>query len=98
MTDLKKTLQELADIQREAAKDYEAEADALWEATTYEDKLKYFYAIVKRIYKAEIVDQGSYRYALYDVFGFGPEAYGLGMDCGFMTLHNSIFPEKNIDR
>lgn len=97
-TELGKSLQELANIQREGAKNYEAEVDALWEATPYEDKLKYFYAIVKRIHKAEILDQGTYRYALYDVFGFGPEAYGLGMDCGFMSLHNSVFPEKNIDR
>lgn len=97
-TELWKSLQELSEAEMEFTKQYETEVDALWESTPYEDKLKYFYAIVKRIHKAEILDQGTYRYALYEVFGFGPEAYGLGMDCGFMCLHNSIFPEKNIDR
>ena len=44
----------------------------------------------KRIYKAELVDRGSYRDALYDVFGFDMHMYGRGMDCGYMNIHNAI--------
>lgn len=31
---------------------------------------------------------------LYDIFGFEADAYALGMDCGYMALHNSIKTEE----
>jgi hypothetical protein len=71
----------------QARTDTDKVADKFWEELPYEDKLK---AVVKRIYQGEVEDKGSYRYILYDVLGFGPEAYEIGMDCGFMYLHNSI--------
>ena len=52
--------------------------------------MKAFYSVVKRIVDGELVQKGSYRYVLYEVFGFGPESYTLGMMCGFMSLHNNI--------
>lgn len=73
---------------------YEQEADAWWETLTYDDKLKAFYSVVKRIYEGDVKDQGSYRYVLYDVFGFEADAYTLGMDCGYMSLHNAIKTEE----
>lgn len=73
-----------------AKSEYESECDEYWESLPYDDRLKAFYSVVKRIYKGEIKDKGSYRWVLYDVFGFGPEAYSMGMDCGFMYLHNAI--------
>lgn len=42
------------------------------------------------MFQAEITDKGSYDHALYGVFGFDPGMYADGMDCGYMTLHNSI--------
>jgi hypothetical protein len=74
----------------QARTDTDKVADKFWEELPYEDKLKAFYSVVKRIYQGEVEDKGSYRYILYDVFGFGPEAYAIGMDCGYMYLHNSI--------
>ena len=36
---------------------------------------------------------------LYDKFGFGPEAYSLGMDSGMFALHNAIStPEESEER
>ena len=87
--------QELNRLQLEARDSKEKECDEYWEALSYEDQLKAFYSVVKRIYQGEIKDKGSYRYILYDVFGFGPEAYTLGMDCGYMYLHNAIFDGEN---
>lgn len=80
----------LGHVYREAAKQYETEVDTWWEALPYDDKLRAFYSVVKRIHDGDIKQQGSYRYVLYDVFGFGPDAYGIGMDCGYMSLHNAI--------
>lgn len=79
-----------SDAYEQAAKAYEAEADSWWNNLSYDDKLLSFYSVVKRIHEGDVKQQGSYRYVLYDVFGFGPDAYGIGMDCGYMTLHNAI--------
>lgn len=88
--------QELNRLQLEAQTRREKECDEYWNNLEYEDQLKAFYSVVKRIYQGEIKDQGTYRYILYDVFGFGPEAYALGMDCGFMYLHNSIYDGEEV--
>lgn len=107
MTDKEKALQELSDIGQEmqkAQEEYEAENDAWWNALTEKEREWAFYAVVKRIYQAEIIDKGSYRYALYEVFGFGPHMYEEGMNCGYMGLHNAIFDYeyqnamRNVDR
>ena len=74
----------------EIQKSEDAEAEEYWNALSKDEQMKAFYAVVKRIVKGELKDKGSYRYILYDVFGFGMESYLMGMNCGFMDLHNSI--------
>jgi len=86
-------LAKLSQLMEESQKQYEAENDAWWDGLTEEEREDAFYAVVKRICKAEIKDQGSYRYALYDVFGFNAGMYLRGMNCGFLDLHNSIIDE-----
>ena len=66
------------------------DADEWWDSLSQEEQMKAFYSVVKRICKGELDDKGSYRYVLYDVFGFGPESYGMGMNCGYMELHNCL--------
>lgn len=85
------SLDELREAQKQAHEEYEAKNESWWNGLTEEEREDAFYAVVKRIYQAEIKERGSYRYALYDVFGFDPSMYGRGMDCGYMALHNSIF-------
>lgn len=75
---------------REAQDRYEIENDKWWEGLSEEEREDAFYAVVKRIVQAELVEKRSYRGALYDVFGFDAGMYIMGMDCGYMTLHNSI--------
>jgi len=72
----------------------EANADAFWDSLSEEDKINAFHSVTKRIVKAELEDQGSYRHALYTVFGFGAESYGVGIDCGYLHLHNSLFNDR----
>ena len=89
----KKALQELSDIGQEMEKTrilHEAKVDKWWDNLTQEERENAFYAVCKRIHKAELKDKGTYRYALYDVFGFDGGMYMDGMDCGFMALHNAI--------
>ena len=83
-------LSQLSEIQEDIEKQTEADMDEWWNGLSKDDQMKAFYSVVKRLVDGELVQKGSYRYVLYEVFGFGMESYMLGMMCGYMTLHNSI--------
>jgi len=78
-------------------KQFEEDTDKIWNSLSSDDKLAVFCAVVRRIYKAELVDQGSYRHALYEVFGFGPEAYAPAQLSGYLSLHNAIYNDGVIE-
>jgi hypothetical protein len=99
--DREKALQELSDITQEfekARKVYEHDLDTWWNGLTEEEREDAFYAVCKRIHKGDIVDNGSYRYVLYNTFGFDHGMYMKGMDCGYMALHNAIFDGEELQR
>jgi hypothetical protein len=83
-------LAELSQEMEKSRKIYEHDNDTWWNGLTEEEREDAFYAVVKRIHKAELQDRGTYRWALYDVFGFDPGMYMRGMDCGYMAIHNAI--------
>jgi hypothetical protein len=83
-------LAELSQEMEKSRKIYEHENDVWWNGLTEKEREDAFYAVVKRIHKAELQDRGTYRWALYDVFGFDPGMYMKGMDCGYMALHNAV--------
>ena len=97
-----KLSRELSEIKQELEKKrkrvkvYEDDNDTWWNGLSEAEREDAFYAVVKRIHKSELKDKGSYRHALYDVFGFGPNMYTSGMDCGFMALHNAIFDGEEL--
>lgn len=66
------------------------DSNSFWDSLTEEQKELAFYAVISKMFQAEITDKGSYRHALYGVFGFDAGMYADGMDCGYMALHNSI--------
>lgn len=74
------------------------ENDQWWNSLSIEDRERAFYSVVKRIVEGDIEKQGSYRFVLYDVFGFDPGSYVMGMNCGYMTLHNSIYSDEEIQK
>jgi hypothetical protein len=91
--DKEKALQELSDISQHFEKAYkqrEAENDAWWNGLTEKEREDAFYAVCKRIHEGDVVKGGSYRYVLYDTFGFDPGMYVDGMNCGYMAIHNAI--------
>ena len=63
-----------------------AEDDAWWDSLDHDGKSKAFRQITKLMHKAEVLERGSYRYAIYDVFGLD---YGDGLT-HYMQLHNLI--------
>lgn len=83
-------LSELSEMQEDIEKQTEADMDEWWNGLSKDDQMKAFYSVMKRLVDGELKQKGSYRYVLYEVFGFGMESYMLGMMCGYMELHNSI--------
>lgn len=64
--------------------------EELWNSFSPEQQLDIFCAVMRRVYQAEIVDKGSYRYALYTIFGFDLDSYGRAMDAGYLDIHNAF--------
>jgi hypothetical protein len=108
MTDEReRALQELSDIGQEMETQrilHESAVDDWWNNLHEDEREWAFYSVVKRIHQAEIQDEGTYRYALYEVFGFDGGMYMHGVDCGYMSLHNAIYDGiehqkiKNVNR
>jgi hypothetical protein len=91
-------LRETSNFYDKAMKEIEKEQEAYWNSLSKDDQLKAFCAVSRRILQAELIDKGSYRHALYGVFGFGPESYTQGMECGYMAIHNAIMDEDHDER
>ena len=95
----KKALEELSRLGEkleESMAKYEKENDEWWEGLTLKEREDAFFAVMKRLVQGELRDQGTYRYVLYDVFGFGPGYYATGIQCGYMELHNSIYTQQEM--
>lgn len=96
-----KALDALAELSQEMEKSrvkYEADNDAWWNGLTEQEREDAFYAVCKRIWQADGIDNGSYRYGLYNVFGFDPGMYMQGMNCGYMAIHNAIFDGEELQK
>jgi Icc-related predicted phosphoesterase len=85
--------QEMTRLQMEWEETENKRIDDVWGSLDNSAQMDMFYAVVKRLHQGELVDHGTYRWVLYNVFGFGPEAYEMGMRCGFLNLHNSIYSQ-----
>jgi len=82
----------IANAMKSMEQEYEKSSEDFWNSLSKEDQLKAFAAIMRRVYRGEIEDEGSYRHVLYSVFGFGAEAYSIGLECRYLDIHNAIVP------
>jgi hypothetical protein len=96
--ELKDSLSEIGRAWNEAMENIERASEDYWNSLTKEQQLDAFCAVCRRIYKGDVVDKGTYRYVLYNVFGFGPEAYAQAQMAGYLTIHNSIFDVDHDDK
>lgn len=76
----------------------EEHQEQYWNSLTKDQQLMAFCAVVRRIFKGEVEQEGSYRYLLYDVFEFGPESYVAAQVAGYLTIHNLIGQGIDYDR
>ena len=74
----------------------EEDHNKFWNGLSKDDQLKAFCSVMRLLYKAELEEHGSYRYTLYDVFGFGPESYAAAQLSGFMAIHNAIWDGERL--
>ena len=74
----------------------EQDHDKFWNGLSKDDQLKAFCSVMRRLYKAEIEQNSSYRHTLYDVFGFGPESYVQAQVSGFLAIHNAIWDGERL--
>lgn len=79
-------IQELRETFNAFEKQQNAEDDAWWDSLDHENRAKAFRQIAKLMHRAEVEDRGSYRWAVYGVFGLD---YGDGL-AHYMALHNLI--------
>jgi len=90
---------ELLKIEEEVQEQYTIKAKEYYDSLGMDNQLLLFFYITNLIFENYFKDNGSYRGLLYDKFGFGPEAYSLGMDSGMFALHNSIStPDENEEK
>jgi hypothetical protein len=75
---------------QESSNQYAKLAEEHWNKLSEDEKLFAFYNVCKRIYEADVVKRTSYRGSIYDVFGFDMESYVVGMECGYLEIHNLI--------
>jgi len=88
---------DLADMYQKGAAIYKKECAEFWDNMSEDDRLMAFYSVVLRLSQGELKEHQSYRGILYNIFGFGPEAYGVGMECGLMELHNAIYDKDELE-
>lgn len=88
--------QDAANAFNHVMQEIENESERYWNSLSKEDQLKAFCAVSRRIYEGEIEKRGSYRYVLYQVFGFGPEAYAQAQMSGYLDIHNAIFDSEEV--
>ena len=95
---VEKAMAELSEIGQRFQKVVDAmekEQEDFWYSLTKEQQLLVFCAMSRRIVDGEIKQKGSYRYVLYNVFGFGPEAYMAAQCAGYLDIHNAIFDAEH---
>ena len=79
---------------QEATQEYNKTMETWWENLPFEQQQWAFYNVCRLIYKGDVEERRSYRGVLYDIFGWGPEAYTVGMEARYMELHNLLWDAR----
>lgn len=85
------------EVQEKDKEKLHAQMDSWWDNLPKDAQEKAFFSVVKRLQKYECEEDLSYRQVL-DKFGFdgSGSGYYLGVNCGFMNLHNCIAPHNEM--
>jgi hypothetical protein len=83
-------LHEFGNYFQEAMKEIEKEEESWWDSLTEDQQISALCCVSRRIHKGDIEDNGTYRYVLYNVFGFSQDAYARAQMAGYLDIHNAI--------
>ena len=89
-------LKELRELQLAIQEATQKESAEWWDNLSTEKQQLAFYTVMKKIYQYRVVEGHGYRGTLYEAFGWGPEAYRIGMECNFFDLHNMIYDAQEL--
>ncbi len=89
-------LKEFSVLFTESMNKLEQEQEQYWNSLSKDQQLSAFCSVVRRIYRGELQECGSYRYVLYSVFGFGPEAYAAAQMAGYLSIHNILVDASDV--
>jgi len=89
-------LKSLGEMFRKDLDKFEHDSETYWKSLSYDEQLKVFCAVSKRIFEGEIKQNGSYRYVLYNVFNFATDAYAVAQNAGYLAIHNAIFDGQRL--
>jgi len=73
---------------------FSKESEEFWNSLSKEQQLKAFHQVFKLTHHG-LKQDVSYRGILYGLFGFAPDAYTVGMECGFFNIYNKWSNEDN---
>jgi len=90
------SLEEFSKIFNDAMNSIEKKSEEFWNSFSKEEQLDLFCAVSRRIYKGEIKDKGSYRYVLYNTFGFDTDAYAQAQCSEYISIHNAIYDGERL--
>ena len=90
--------EELSNSFQRWEQELEEDHDKFWNGLSKDDQLKAFCSVIRRLHRAEIEEHGTYRYTLYNVFGFGPESYVEAQVSGFLAIHNAIWDGERLSK
>jgi len=91
-----KTLEEISDAFNKAIEENKTRYNEKWKALSPDDQIDLFCAVIERIHEGDVVQKRSYRGVLYDVFGWGPEAYMPAQCAGYLDIHNMIYDANDL--
>jgi len=69
-----------------------------WDKLSIKEKENAFISICQLMCKGELDVQGSYRYIMHVIFGFEREMYDIGIDYGYMEIHNHLYGGKELSK
>lgn len=91
-----KTLEEISEVFNKAIEENKKRYNDKWNALSSDEQIDFFCAVVERIHEGDVVQKRSYRGVLYDVFGWGPEAYMAAQCAGYLDIHNMIYDSNEM--
>ena len=69
-----------------------------WNKLSNKEREDAFLSVCQLMCQGELDLQGSYRYIMHVIFGFEKEMYDIGINYGYMEIHNHLYGGKELSK